>query len=79
MKTQLTPLEIKDITVQFKDRLWELKTGMDYSIIEAMRHITYLTDMYFYSNIYLFGNHIIEVKTQTTDRIVGEESIINLN
>jgi len=78
MKTQLTPLEITDVTVKFIDRIWELKTGMDYSIIEAMKHITYLTDMYVYSNIYLFGNNVIEFKTQSGEEI-NNYSIFFLN
>lgn len=63
-------LNVKDCTVQFKDRIFELKTLFQNSNVDSwMKHITYLTNMYVYDNLVMYNGHLINFKTQTGETI----------
>jgi len=70
MKNTVEIINISDITVSFKDRLFDLKTTPQVELTkQALKHITYKTNMWVYSNICKYDGVLIEYKTQTTDEI----------
>jgi len=75
---KLYPISISDITGDFKDKLFNLKVFCSDKDREALRNITYRSNMYFYNNIYKFNGLTIEFKTQSSDEI-NDHSIFFLN
>lgn len=61
-------LNVKDCTVQFKDRIFELKKMFDNSNID-LGGITHTTNMYVYENTLMYNGHLINFKTQTGETI----------
>lgn len=88
MDSNISIVNVTDITDKFKSKLFDLKTDPALNLSEgemtnlhrkAMKSITYMSNMYFYSNVCRIGMHLIEYKTQTTDEIIGDHSITFLN
>ena len=75
---KLYPIAIEDVTVSFKDKLFNMKMCCNGLEKEALKHITYMTNLYFYNNVYKFNGLTIEFKTQSSDEI-NDHSIFFLN
>lgn len=80
-------VNVTDVTDKFKSKLFHLKTDPVLMTREgemtdlhrkAMKSITYMSNMYFYSNVCRIGMHLIEYKTQTAE-FISDESIRFLN
>ena len=70
MRNTLEIINVNDVTVPFKDKIFEMKVSPQFPLTsQALKCITYRTNMYVYSNLYKYEGHLIECKTQTSDDI----------
>lgn len=70
MRNHLEIINVTDIAVAFKDKVFELKTSPCCDLTrQALKKTNYLTNMWVYSNICKFEGMLIEYKTQTTDEV----------
>ena len=70
-------INVEDITIKFKDELFDKKVSLPYRenefericLFKALKNITYLTDLYVYKNTIKVDNYVCTYITQTSDNI----------